>query len=91
MKKILAVLMFCVLVVTMVGCGNMSAGLGNFTFEKVHIDTHNYSGCFTIEKWHENATGIEVKTKEVGSLYLSEGTYFLIKEVCPFCSHEEGE
>ena len=43
--------------------------------------------CFTIEKWYDNETGIEVKTKEAGSLCLSEGTYFLISDDCPFCDH----
>ena len=91
MKKIIAFLMICGLIITMSGCGNMSLGVGNYTFKKVHIDSHNYSGCFTIEKWHNNSTGIEVKTEEAGAMYLSEGTYFLIEEECPFCGHEKGE
>lgn len=87
MKKIIAIIMVLGLMSTMCGCGNMSLGMGNFEFKKVHVDTYNYSGCFTIEKWHDNETGIEVKTKEAGSLYLSEGTYFLISDDCPFCDH----
>ena len=67
---------------------NVSIGPGNFKFEKVHIDTYNYNGCLTIEKWYEDETGIEVKTKEVGAIYLSEGTYFLIEKECPFCAHQ---
>lgn len=91
MKKIIAVLMMCGLIITMSGCGNMSIGIGNYTFTKVHIDTHNYSGCLTIEKWYDNSAGIEVKTKEKGAIYLSEGTYILIEEECPFCDNEKGE
>ena len=87
MKKIIAVIMVLILMSTLCSCGNMSIGLGNFEFKKVHIDTYNYSGCFTIEKWYDNETGIEVKTKEAGSLFLSEGTYFLISDDCPFCDH----
>ena len=87
MKRIFKFIMLLVLMSTLCGCGNMSCGIGNFTFEKVHIDTYNYSGCFTIEKWYDNSTGIEVTTKEAGSLYLSEGTYFLVSGECPFCDH----
>ena len=86
MKRIIAVLMILGLLIALCGCGNMSIGLGNFEFNKVHIDTHNCSGCFTVEKWYESGTGIEVQTKEVGSMYLSEGTYFLISDDCPFCN-----
>ena len=63
----------------------MSCGVGTYTFRKVHVDTYHHEGCYTIEKWYENATGIEVRTKEVGSMFLSEGTYILIAEECPFC------
>ena len=69
------------------GCGNMSLGWGNFTYEKIHVDTHNYSGCFTVEKWYDNSTGIEVKTKEAGSLYFAEGMYMLVEDECPFCAN----
>ena len=78
--------MILILMSTLCAC-NMSIGFGNFEFKKVHIDTYNYSGCFTVEKWHDNETGIEVKTKETGSLFLSEGSYFLISDDCPFCDH----
>ena len=88
MKKILSVVLSLLLIVTLSACGNVSIGPGNFKFEKVHIDTYNYNGCLTIEKWYEDETGIEVKTKEVGAIYLSEGTYFLIEKECPFCAHQ---
>ena len=86
MKKIIIIIMVVALIAVMfVGCGNMSWGLGNFTFKKIHVDTHNYSGCFTVEKWYDNSSGIEVKTKEVGFMYLAEGMYMLIEDDCPFC------
>jgi hypothetical protein len=89
MKKIIAMIMVVVLVAVMfVGCGNMSMGMGNFTFKKIHVDTHNYSGCFTVVKWYDNSSGIEVKTKEAGSMYLAEGMYMLIEDECPFCEGE---
>ena len=89
MKKIIAIMLVVLLLVSMAGCGNMSWGLGNFTFNKIHVDTYNYSGCFTVEKWYDNSSGIEVKTKEAGFLYLAEGMYMLIEDECPFCSYGE--
>lgn len=86
MKKIIAMIMVVALATAMFsGCGNMSMGFGNFTFEKIHVDTYNYSGCFTVEKWYDNESGIEVKTKEAGFMYLAEGMYILIENECPFC------
>ena len=86
MKKIIVMIMTVVMFMVMLtGCGNMSLGFGNFTFEKIHIDTHNYNGCFTVEKWYDNENGIEVKTKEAGFMYLAEGMYMLIEDECPFC------
>jgi hypothetical protein len=90
MKKIIAMIMVVALVAVMfAGCGNMSMGFGNFTFEKIHVDTYHYSGCFTVEKWYDNSNGIEVKTKEAGFMYLAEGMYMLIEDECPFCSAKE--
>ena len=90
MKKIIALVLSTLLTIAMLtGCGNMSLGLGNFTFEKIHVDTHNYNGCFTVEKWWDNSNGIEVKTKEAGSMYLAEGVYMLIEKDCPFCAVNE--
>lgn len=90
MKKIIAMIMVVALVAVMfAGCGNMSMGFGNFTFEKIHVDTYHYSGCFTVEKWYDNSNGIEVETKEAGFMYLAEGMYMLIEDECPFCSAKE--
>ena len=63
MKKIIVLVLSVLLVVSLCACGNKSIGPGNFTFKKIHVDTHNYNGCFTVEKWYESSTGIEVKTK----------------------------
>lgn len=89
MKKIIALMMVFVMMVVLCSCGNKSYGLGNYNYEKVHIDSYHYSGCLTIKNWHDDEMGIEVKTKEAGSLFLSEGTYFLIEGECPFCKGEE--
>lgn len=86
MKKLFVMIaMVITLVFVLTGCGNMSLGFGNFTFDKIHVDTHNYNGCFTVEKWYDNENGIEVKTKEAGHIYLAEGMYMLIEDECPFC------
>ena len=89
MKKFIAMILVVLFVVGMVGCGNMSVGFGNYTFEKIHVDTYNFSGCFTVEKWHDNASGIEVNTKEAGHMYLAEGMYMLIEDECPFCADSD--
>lgn len=87
MKKLNIMILVTILIFALLltGCGNMSMGFGNFTFNKIHIDTHEYSGCLTIEKWYESGNGIEVKTKEFDAMYLSEGTYILIEDKCPIC------
>lgn len=85
MKKIITIIMImAMLVIMLTGC-NMSIGLGNYSFKKIHVDTYNYDGCFTVENWHDDERGIEVKTKEAGSMYLAEGMYILIEDECPFC------
>ena len=87
MKKILAIALVLIMALTVfAGCGNMSLGLGKYTFRKIHVDTHHYSGCLTVEKWYDNESGIEVKTSEVGHIYLAEGMYVLIESECPFCT-----
>lgn len=88
MKKIIAIFMVLSLMFVMCGCGNQNWGMGNFEYNKVHVDTYHHSGCLTVESWNDSQTGIEVKTKEVGSLFLSEGTYILLENECPFCKQE---
>jgi len=89
-KKIIlitaALLLVTLALVSLVSCGNMSMGFGNFTYKKIHIMNYDGTGvCATVEKWYDNETGVEVKTTEYGSMYLSEGTYILIEEKCPYC------
>lgn len=91
MKKIICILLIAVTLFCFASCGNMSLGIGNYEFKRVHIDTHNYSGCLTVETWYEATAGIEVKTKEAGAIYLSEGTYIMIANECPFCEHLTNE
>lgn len=89
-KKIIAMIITTAMVTTMLtGCGNMSLGFGNFNYEKIHVDTYHNSECFTVVKWYETENGVEVLTGEVGSMYLSEGTYIMIESECPFCEKEK--
>ena len=69
-------------------CGNMSIGPGNYSFRHVRISDHTTGYCATIEKWHDNELGIEIKTKEYGDIYASEGSYILFSDAnkCPYCN-----
>ena len=86
MKKTVTILLVLALALALCACGNMSLGFGEYSFEKIHVDTYHFSGCLTVEKWYENERGIEVKTHEAGNLYFSEGTYVLVEDQCPFCA-----
>ena len=82
MRK-LTIFLLLVLYGFMLTSCNMSCGLGNYNFNKVHCITTNE--CYTIISWHNNEMGIEVKTSEYGTLYFSEGTYILVEKECPIC------
>ena len=90
MKKYIA---FCaalvILVFALVGCGNESWGLGNYTYTHVHASDSVEGYCATIDSWHDNDRGIELHTKEFGDIFLSEGTYMLFanKSGCPYCGN----
>jgi hypothetical protein len=87
MKKIIFVVVIAISIV-FASCGNMAViDPGTFTFKHLHSDTYHNPMCFTIEKWWDNSTGIEVRTKECGTMYFSEGDYVLIEnaEDCPYC------
>ena len=89
MKKIIGfVLALVCLFFSLCSCGNEDIwGIGNFTFTHVAFSFGGETHCATVEKWIDNDRGIELKTKEYGSIFCSEGTYILIesKENCPCC------
>ena len=90
MKKYFSVLILALTVILVfVSCGNMNLGFGNFTFNGVHIETYHNTACYKVETWNNAETGIEVKTKEVGTLFLSEGTYILYENECPICGNAD--
>ncbi|MBO5969825.1 MAG: hypothetical protein J6S14_15135 [Clostridia bacterium] len=82
MKKLILPILAAMLLMT--SC-NMSLGPGSYNFKRVHVDGAHISQCITVEKWYDCDSGIEVKTKEAGAIFLSEGTYILVEETCPFC------
>ena len=87
--KCIMVLIIMFMTVVFGACGNKSIGFGNYQFTKVHIFVHDGPDrCLTIEKWYESGTGIEIRTREYGSLWLSEGTYMLCEHDCPICDME---
>lgn len=90
-KRKFLVLTMVIAALTFAGCGNMSIGFGNFSFTKIHVDTYNNNRCFTVVKWYDNETGIEVETEEAGAMYFSEGQYMLIEDECPFCTETEAD
>ena len=92
MKKLFVILTLILTVsLSLISCGNMNIGLGNYTFAGVHIDTYHHTACYSVETWTNAETGIEVKTKEVGTIFLSEGTYILYENQCPICSQNSSE
>ena len=82
MKKFNVILSLIMVVLMTTAC-NQSLGLGNFNYEKIHCFKTNE--CYTIIKWYDDSTGVEVKTEEYGSIFFSEGTYILVEETCPIC------
>lgn len=87
MKKFIAIVLSAILCLSLVACGNEDWSLGNYTYTHVHASDGVEGRCATITSWHDNDTGIELHTKEWGSVYLSEGTYMLYESGsgCPFC------
>lgn len=84
MKKKINFILCSLLVLS--GC---NAGLiGNYEFNYVHCLASNE--CYRITKWIEDETpGVEVKTKEYGTMFFSEGTYILVETECPICNKEK--
>lgn len=90
MNKIFALIICLVLLVScLAGCGNKAVfDLGEFSFTHIHFTDMTEGYCATVEKWHDNEEGCEVKTTEFGSIYCSEGSYILFESAskCPYCN-----
>jgi hypothetical protein len=87
MKKIVCMLLVILMIVSLCACGNENWGPGNYSYRHAHISDGTNGYCVTVTSWHDNDLGIELHTKEFGSIYCSEGTYFLFEDgaKCPFC------
>ena len=85
MRKLVGLIALLIITSIFMCSCNMGWGIGNYNFSKIHIDTHNFQGCIMIDKWYESTSGIEVRTYEYGSLFISEGNYILVEDVCPIC------
>ena len=89
MKKIIAICAIALMsIFSFASCGNMSMGIGTYTFNHVCMDSGTETRCVDVDKWYDYETGIEVKSKDGGRFWLSEGTYILVseKDDCPFCN-----
>jgi hypothetical protein len=87
MKNVICILFVVLMMVGLCSCGNENWGIGNYTYTHVHIGDGAEGHCAEVTSWHDNELGIELHTSEFGSIYCSEGTYFLFEDgaKCPFC------
>lgn len=87
MKKIVCLLISIAIILTLCSCGNWNL-IGEYNYTHVYVETYKTEGrCYSIETWTDSESGIEVKTKSNGSMFLSEGTYILFSDAdgCPYC------
>lgn len=97
MKKIITIVIAVLLMLSVTACGQPP-------YDRVHIDSYSYSGCYTVKGWNEEAGRIEIDTKEEGVIILDEenpGSYCFLErgeecqyckdenEVCPYCGRED--
>ena len=89
MKKfstVIIIVIILVFIITSCTSCNVNIGPGSYTFTKVHIaDFAGNANHATLNSWKNDDVGIEVNTKEYGSIFLSEGTYILYNNTCPVC------
>lgn len=73
MRKLLCAVLIVILLVGLVCCKASTSTANNCTVEKIHVNTSEFIGCFTITRWTESTTG---------------ETYVLIRDVddCPLCA-----
>lgn len=67
---------------------NRSYGLGNYGYNHICIIAGNDHHCYEVERWWDNeGAGIEVKIKNGGYIFASEGTYHIYSQSsdCQFC------
>ena len=90
MKKMMFALL-CVASLGLTGC-NKQIGWGSYSFHKVHVQMYGMDKAvhFEIESWQDDDGGIELKTKNHGTILLGDGTYMMYDEDnCPICGEVE--
>ena len=90
MKKFLSV-MFTVTLLALTAC-NTDIGFGSYSFHKVHVQMYNMDkpAHFEVETWKDDEGGIELKTKNYGTIFLGDNTYMLYDiDECPICGKVE--
>ena len=92
-KFLIIIVAICLLVsvlLTLSGCGNKAIlDPGSFTYTHVHLSNGVEGHCFDVDKWWDNANGIEVRIADTNKgIFCSEGTYNLFENAnsCPFCN-----
>lgn len=69
--------------------GNVSkASWGNYQYNHICIIAGDDHQCYEVEKWWDNElSGLEVKIKNGGYIFASEGTYHIYSQSsdCKFC------
>lgn len=87
MKKS-GIMLLAALALPLMGC-NMDVGFGSYSFHAVHIYGFDQKGCdVEIKSWRDvDGPGIEVDTEKYGPMFLSEGTYILLRDIsnCLVC------
>ena len=86
MKKTRIYMLMAALALPLMGC-NMDIDSGSF--HAVHIYGFDRRGFdVSIKSWRDaDSEGIEVDTERYGKMFLSEGTYLLLRGIgdCPIC------
>lgn len=87
MRKSRIYMLMAALALPLMGC-NLDIGPGSFSFHAVHIyGCDKDSRDVSIKSWRDADIGIEVNTERYGTMFLSEGTYLLLRGIgdCPIC------
>ena len=67
---------------------NWGYGWGNYSYNHICIIAGDDHHCYEVERWWDNeGAGIEVKVKNGGYIFASEGTYHIYSQSsdCHFC------
>lgn len=86
--KLLGVLLVsCLATLGTTSC-NATVGYGSFTFTKAHIQMPGMSvpTHLDVVSWKDDEGGVELKTKNFGTIIIGDGTYCLYDgDKCPIC------